>query len=192
MYRWRIAGLLHWWGYNCYYSALSKYQINPFRKIGGLKDWSTGDLFLVYPGDDRKPLSSIRGEVHQESLEDMRILALVEAKAGRDAALGIISEGFAGELNFDNYPLYPAYYTGLRERAARIIRGGRALLRLKPSRIYEGMGDYERYDRPQLCISAPAGALRGRRRIRRVRSKGPPFNLLKSLTARDEKDHLDS
>ena len=122
MYRWRIAGLLHW-GYNYYYSALSKYQVNPFLKTGGLKDWPAGDPFLVYPGDDRQPLSSIRGEVHREGLEDMRILALVEAKAGREAALGIISEGFAGELSFDNYPLDPAYYTGLRERAARIIRG---------------------------------------------------------------------
>ncbi|GHV70601.1 hypothetical protein AGMMS49928_19020 [Spirochaetia bacterium] len=120
MYLYNIAGFLQW-GYNYYYSALSKTLINPFLKTGGLKDWPAGDPFLVYPGENRKPLSSIRGEVHRESLEDMRILAMVEAKAGRDAALEIIHQDFLGELTFDNYPQEPSYYTGLRERAAKIL-----------------------------------------------------------------------
>lgn len=120
MYLYRIAGFLQW-GYNFYYSALSKTLINPFLKTGGLKDWPAGDPFLVYPGDDGKPLSSIRGEVHRESLEDMRILSLVEEKAGRDAALAIIHEDFPGEITFENYPLEPSYYTGLREKAAKIL-----------------------------------------------------------------------
>jgi hypothetical protein len=120
MYLHHIAGFLHW-GYNYYYSALSKTRINPFFKTGGLKDWPAGDPFLVYPGDDRKPLSSIRGEVHRESLEDMRILALVEATAGRSAVIKILHEDFVGELTFDNYPQEPLYYTGLREKAAYIL-----------------------------------------------------------------------
>jgi hypothetical protein len=120
MYLYKIAGFLQW-GYNYYYSALSKTLINPFLKTGGLKDWPAGDPFLVYPGEDRKPLSSIRGEVHREGLEDMRILALVEEKAGREAALKIIHEDFPGEITFDNYPQEPSYYTGLREKAAKIL-----------------------------------------------------------------------
>jgi hypothetical protein len=122
MYRYRIAGFLQW-GYNFYYSELSRTLIDPFFKTGGLKNWPAGDPFLVYPGPDRKPLSSIRGEVHRESLEDMRILSLVEAKAGREAALRIIHEDFPGELSFTNYPLEASYYTGLREKAAEILRG---------------------------------------------------------------------
>jgi hypothetical protein len=121
MYLYGIAGFLHW-GYNFYYSEFSRTLINPFFKTGGLKNWPAGDPFLVYPGDDRKPLSSIRGEVHRESLEDMRILSLVEAKAGREAALAIIHEDFPGELSFDNYPQEASYYTGLREKAAKILR----------------------------------------------------------------------
>jgi hypothetical protein len=120
MYLYNIEGFLQW-GYNYYYSALSKTLINPFLKTGGLKDWPAGDSFLVYPGDDRKPLSSIRGEVHRESLEDMRILALVEIRAGREAALKIIHEDFTGELTFDHYPQEASYYTGLREKAAKIL-----------------------------------------------------------------------
>jgi hypothetical protein len=121
MYLYKIAGFLHW-GYNFYYSELSRTLIDPFFKTGGLKNWPAGDPFLVYPGPDRKPLSSIRGEVHRESLEDMRILSLVEAKAGREAALRIIREDFPGELSFTNYPLEPSYYTGLREKAAEVLR----------------------------------------------------------------------
>jgi hypothetical protein len=121
MYLYNIAGFLQW-GYNFYYSELSRTLINPFFKTGGLKNWPAGDPFLVYPGDDRKPLSSIRGEVHRESLEDMRILSLVEARAGREAALKIIREDFPGELNFDNYPQEASYYTGLREKAAELLR----------------------------------------------------------------------
>jgi hypothetical protein len=121
MYYFNIAGFLQW-GYNYYYSALSETLIDPFFKTGGLKNWPGGDPFLVYPGANGKPLSSIRGEVHREGIEDMRILALVEEKRGRDAALKIIREGFAGELSFENYPQEPAFYTGLRERAAEILK----------------------------------------------------------------------
>jgi hypothetical protein len=121
MYLNNIAGFLQW-GYNFYYSELSRTLIDPFFKTGGLKNWPAGDPFLVYPGSDRKPLSSIRGEVHRESLEDMRILSLVEARAGREAALKIIHEDFPGELSFDHYPLEAAYYTGLREKAAKILQ----------------------------------------------------------------------
>ena len=121
MYYYRIKGFLQW-GYNYYYSALSKTLINPFFKTGGLRDWPAGDPFLVYPGEDGRPLSSIRGEVHRESFEDMRILSLVEAKAGRDVVLKMIHEDFPGKLTFENYPLEPQYYTRLRERAAEILR----------------------------------------------------------------------
>jgi hypothetical protein len=120
MYLYHIAGFLHW-GYNYYYSALSKSLIDPFFKTGGRKDWPAGDPFLVYPGKDGTVLSSIRGEVHRESLEDIRILRLVEMKKGRDAALAIIHDDFPGEITFDNYPQEASYYTELREKAGKIL-----------------------------------------------------------------------
>jgi hypothetical protein len=121
MYLYDIAGFLQW-GYNYYYSALSKSLIDPYLKTGGLKDWPAGDPFLVYPGADGKPVSSIRGEVHRESLEDMRILSLAELKKGRDAVLEIINEGFEGTMTFFHYPLEASYYTELREKIAALIR----------------------------------------------------------------------
>jgi hypothetical protein len=121
MYLYDIAGFLQW-GYNYYYSALSKSLIDPYLKTGGLKDWPGGDPFLVYPGADGKPLSSLRGETHRESLEDMRILALAEKKKGKEAVLKIINEGFDGTITFFHYPLEALYYTELREKAAALIR----------------------------------------------------------------------
>jgi hypothetical protein len=43
---------------------------------------------------------------------------------------------------------------------------GRALLRLKPSRIWESMGDYERYGGPHTPVNALAGAAACRARVR--------------------------
>ncbi|WP_043923357.1 DUF4091 domain-containing protein [Leadbettera azotonutricia] len=121
MYLYNIAGFLQW-GYNYYYSALSKSLVDPYLKTGGLKDWPGGDPFLVYPGADGKPVSSIHAEAHREGLEDMRILALAETIKGRDAVLKIINEGFEGTMTFFHYPLEASYYTELREKIAALIR----------------------------------------------------------------------
>ncbi|GHV50813.1 hypothetical protein AGMMS49579_05010 [Spirochaetia bacterium] len=117
MYRYNITGFLQW-GYNFYYSQYSKKLIDPFFDTGASRAFPAGDAFLVYPGDDGKPRSSIRGEVLREAMEDMRILNLVEEKLGRDWALKIIHEDFPGEMSFEKYPLDPEYYVRLREKAA--------------------------------------------------------------------------
>jgi hypothetical protein len=122
MYLYRIEGFLQW-GYNFYYSAQSRVLIDPFLNTGGLRDWPAGDPFIVYPGPDGKPLSSIRGEVHREALEDMRVLALVEEKAGRETAERIVSEDFSGQMTFHHYPLESGYYLKLREKAAKVLTG---------------------------------------------------------------------
>jgi hypothetical protein len=57
--------------------------------------------------------------------------------------------------------------------ARRVVRNGRtakpsgrALLRLKPSRICESMGDYERYAMPQTLPQRPADAAAWRALLR--------------------------
>jgi hypothetical protein len=109
MYYFDIKGFLQW-GYNFYYSQNSKNLINPFTEASGCRAWPAGDPFLVYPGENGKPLSSIRGEIVRESIEDMRLLSLVEEKAGRETALALIHEDFPGPLTFEHYPLEPGYY----------------------------------------------------------------------------------
>ena len=128
MYYFNIKGFLHW-AYNFYYSQNSRKLINPFAETSGIRAWPAGDPFLVYPGEDGKPLSSIRGEVHRESLEDYRLLCLVEEKLGRESTMALIREDFSETsefscpLNFENYPVEPHYYYRLREKVAKVLSG---------------------------------------------------------------------
>jgi hypothetical protein len=120
MWYFNIKGFLQW-AYNFYYSQNSRKLINPFLEASGCRAWPAGDPFLVYPGDDGKPLSSIRGEVHRESLEDMRLLRLLEEKIGREAVLTLIHEDFPDKITFEQYPLDPEYYFRLREKMVRLL-----------------------------------------------------------------------
>jgi hypothetical protein len=121
MWYFNIKGFLQW-GYNFYYSQNSRKLINPFLEASGCHAWPAGDPFLVYPGEGGKPLSSIRGEVHRESFEDMRLLCLLEDKIGREAVLALIHEDFSGKINFERYPLEGEYYFRLREKAVKLLK----------------------------------------------------------------------
>ena len=120
MYYFNIKGFLQW-GYNFYYSQNSRKLINPFCEASGIRAWPAGDPFLVYPGENGRPLSSIRGEVHRESLEDYRLLQLAEEKTGRNKIISLINEEFRGPLSFEHYPLENEYYYRLREKIAEIL-----------------------------------------------------------------------
>ncbi|MCL2832909.1 MAG: DUF4091 domain-containing protein [Treponema sp.] len=120
MYYFNIKGFLQW-GYNFYYSQNSKKLINPFCEASGIRAWPAGDPFLVYPGEDGRPLSSIRGEVHRESLEDYRLLCLAENKMGREKVLALAEEDFHGPLSFEHYPAESQYYYKLREKLAQLL-----------------------------------------------------------------------
>ncbi|MDR0311987.1 MAG: DUF4091 domain-containing protein [Treponema sp.] len=120
MYYFNIKGFLQW-GYNFYYSQNSRKLINPFLEASGCLAWPAGDPFLVYPGEDGKPLSSIRGEVHREGFEDIRLLCLLEEKIGRESVLALIHEDFPDKIHFEHYPLEPEYYFRLREKAVGLL-----------------------------------------------------------------------
>jgi hypothetical protein len=123
MYLHNIAGFLHW-GYNFYYAAYSRGLIDPYYDTGASRSFPAGDAFLVYPGADGKPLSSIRGEVLRQGIDDMRVLALVEERCGRAAAEKIARQDFPGDLNFEQYPGDPEHFFRLRELAAAALLGG--------------------------------------------------------------------
>ncbi|MDR3145757.1 MAG: DUF4091 domain-containing protein [Treponema sp.] len=125
MYLYQIAGFLHW-GYNYYYNhpgqSLENLKLlDPFFDQSGMHHVPAGDSFLVYPGQDGKPLSSIHGEVIREAIDDIRVLELVEERFGRDRAVKLLYEDFSGAMTFEHYPLDPSYYTRLREKAAGLL-----------------------------------------------------------------------
>lgn len=118
LYKFHIAGFLHW-GYNFWYSQNSRHRIDPFRVTDGDGAFPGGDPFSVYPGEDGKPLSSLRLKVFHHGLQDMRALELLESLGGRKAAEETVP-GF-DKLTFMDYSRDPPYLLQTREAVNRRI-----------------------------------------------------------------------
>lgn len=95
-YRFKIKGFLHW-SYNYWYANITPKLINPFENTDGewWPNWCHGDAFTVYPGE-WGPLSNIRAEVFQHSIQDWRLFK----------TLGIHpdDEVFKELIDFQNFP----------------------------------------------------------------------------------------
>jgi hypothetical protein len=115
MYLNRIEGFLHW-GYNFYNTQFSLGPIDPFKETHAGYAFPSGDPYLVYPGEDGAPLSSIRGEVQREGLDDMRALQLLEQLAGREFVESLIREGRTEPFSFKRYPKDAEYLLSLKEK----------------------------------------------------------------------------
>ena len=121
MYKFKIAGFLQW-GYNFWYSQLSKRPIDPFRVTDADYGFQSGDAFVVYPGAEG-PLESLRLEVFYESLQDIRALELLESKIGREAVLDLLEEGLKQPITFSQYPRQAEWLLAKREQINRKIAG---------------------------------------------------------------------
>ena len=112
MYKYDLTKFLHW-GYNFYYSELSKRAVNPFLVTDADEGFQSGDSYSVYPGEDG-PLESLRSVVFFEGIQDMRACKLLESYIGRDEVVKILEED--GEIKFNRFPRTDAGILGLRER----------------------------------------------------------------------------
>ena len=121
MYLYDVAGFLHW-GFNFYNAKYSIHRIDPFRCADGDCGYPAGDPFLVYPGPDGIPLSSVRAEVQDDALLDLRSLRLLEALTGRDFVTKLILDTARMEkITFTDYPRTNDFLLTLRERVAAEI-----------------------------------------------------------------------
>lgn len=103
-YRYDIKGFLHW-GFNFYYSYLSRDVLDPFFSTDAGGHYPGGDPFLVYPGKAGTPEDSIRHEVFFEALQDLRALKLLETLTGKDETVKFLDSCVPGErMKMDNYP----------------------------------------------------------------------------------------
>ena len=112
LYKYGIEGFLHW-GYNFYYSVLSKRPINPFYETDGDEAFPSGDPFSVYPGPEG-PLESLRTVVFYEGLQDIRACKLLESLVGREAVLQLVNQ--EGEIKFNEYPSTDEGILAIRQR----------------------------------------------------------------------------
>ena len=118
MYRNDVRGFLHW-GYNYYYSFLSREPINPFAVTDCMGRYQSGDSFIVYPGENGV-LGSIRNEAFYQGLQDYRALKLLEKKIGREKVCTFLEENGMAE-NFHDYPKSAGWLIELRKEINRIL-----------------------------------------------------------------------
>ena len=120
LYKFNIKGFLQW-GHNFWYGVKSLYRIDPFADTDGNGSWPSGDPFMVYPGEDGRPLVSLRFKVFREALQDMRALELLESLVGREKTLSILEEGLETPLAFDTTPTDDVWLTDMRARVNKAI-----------------------------------------------------------------------
>ena len=112
LYKYDCEGFLHW-GYNFYYTQLSVRPVDPFAETDAGGAFPAGDAFIVYPGENGEPLTSLRQQAFYEGLQDLRALRAAEAKTSRGAVLALLEETL-GDISFTSYPMDPAAFTAMR------------------------------------------------------------------------------
>ncbi len=120
LYLYDIEGFLHW-GYNFYNNRYSYDVLDPFGDSCGEYFVSSGDTYLVYPGNDGDAWGSLRLNAMREAMEDIRALKLYESRFGREATHALVMEGTDGVLDFLHYPQSAEYITELREKIYRAM-----------------------------------------------------------------------
>ena len=120
MFKYNIKGFLHW-GYNFYYSARTRCEIDPFTVTDAMGIFPSGDSFSVYPGKAGVPYPSLRLIVFNEALQDLRALEALKDKIGYEKTVEIIEEGLLEKIDFKTYPHNSEYILNLREKINRML-----------------------------------------------------------------------
>lgn len=121
MFKFDIKGFLHW-GYNFYYTQLSKGVIDPFEDSDAGGKFPSGDSYVVYPAADGTAYHSIRLKVFYDALQDMAALKTLSKLAGKDTCMNIIEENGKYNLSFRNYPHDENWLLSTRESVNKAIK----------------------------------------------------------------------
>lgn len=103
LYKFDIAGFLQW-GFNFWFSQLSRDSIDPFRNTDAGHGFPSGDAFMVYPGKDG-PITSLRLKVFYEGLQDLRALEMLENKVGKEYVFKLLENNLSASFTFKEYPV---------------------------------------------------------------------------------------
>ena len=111
IYKYEFEGFLQW-GYNFYYTELSRRLVDPWKETDAGEAFAAGDAFSVYPlKDDVVP--SLRLKVFKTALDDIRLLKLAEQKVGRAEVLAAIDRIAGMELTLNDYPIDEKFFEEL-------------------------------------------------------------------------------
>ncbi len=115
MYKYDIKGFLHW-GYNFYYTQLSKKLIDPYTISDAGGKFPSGDSYVVYPAKDGTPYQSIRLKAFYDALQDMAALNALEKLTNKKTCIDIIEENGRYQLSFSEYPHSDEWLLSTREK----------------------------------------------------------------------------
>ena len=121
LYKFHIKGFLQW-GYNFYYTSLSRALINPFEDSDAGGNFPSGDSYVVYPAEDGTAYHSIRLKVFYDALQDMAALNTLEKLTDKKTCLGIIEEQGRHNITFREYPHDEKWLLDTREEINRLIK----------------------------------------------------------------------
>ena len=121
LYKFNITGFLQW-GYNFYYTCLSKKAIDPFEVTDAGGVFPSGDSFVVYPAPDGTAYHSLRLKVFYDALQDRAALATLEKLCGKKVCLDIIEEKGKHNLTFSEYPHDDEWLLNTREQVNMRIK----------------------------------------------------------------------
>ncbi len=119
LYKYDCTGFLQW-GFNFYYSQYSKREIDPFTETDAGGAFPSGDAFIVYPGKDGKPLSSLRQKVFYDGFQDISALLALESRYSREYALEFIGNEL-GDISFTSYPFENEKLLSFREKLNSLL-----------------------------------------------------------------------
>ncbi len=120
-FKFKLDGFLQW-GYNFWLDSLSRKFLNPYVCTDCEDCYPSGDAFIVYPGNDGKPVPSLREMVFLDALQDLRALSLLESLTSFEDVINILESGLENPLTFKEYPRNIDYITNMRETVNRKIQ----------------------------------------------------------------------
>ncbi len=117
LYQYDCDGFLQW-GFNFYYTQLSRRPVDPFKETDAGGAFPSGDAFVVYPGENGEPLPSLRQKVFYDAIQDVSALRALEKATSREYVLQVIREEL-GEIDFSHYPMDNERFLAFRERITK-------------------------------------------------------------------------
>ncbi len=114
MFKYDVKGFLHW-GYNFYYTQLSKALIDPYKVSDAGGKFPSGDSYVVYPAKDGTANHSIRLKVFYDGLQDMAALNTLKNLTDKNTCLSIIEENGKHNITFSYYPHSDEWMLNTRE-----------------------------------------------------------------------------
>ena len=123
MYKYDIAGFLHW-GYNFYYNQRSHDLINPYLCTDGEYFGPAGDAFSVYPAPDGTAYESLRLPAFSDGLQDMRAMQKCAQLYSKEFVIKLMEEG-TEPVTFSRYPRSSGWLLTVREKINAAIKAAK-------------------------------------------------------------------